>query len=486
MSTNYLNIAREQVRVLNQNVRSGAPSVVIPEKPAYQIPEKNFKCYGGAKEACEAVVAGEPQVILHGPAETGKTRPTLELLDALCWQYPGLQAAIVRKVYADMPGSVLMTYEKKVLHMENGVSPDGVTKFGGEKAQFYDYPTKSRVWIGGMDHPGKVLSAERDLVVVNQAEELEEGDWETISTRTTGRGGILSPGRLLGDANPGPSTHWIKAHAAAGSLKMFASKHEDNPTLFDPETGQITPQGVITIAALDKLTGVRHKRLRLGLWVAAEGVVYEFDPEHHKRTKPVAEIAYYVAGVDWGFTNPGVIQVWGIDNDGRMYRVHEVYRTGKLVAASEPKDAWWINKAKWLREKYNVKYFIPDPARPDHIEAFENAGLSCVDAYNSVELGIQNVQSRLKVQEDGYPRIMFLPNQVEDPDQEMREPDPELRAKHKPTSTEEEMEVYAYPKVRDEKDPKEEPEAKNNHGCDVMRYVAADIDGLGEDEFVFA
>lgn len=31
MSTNHLNIAREQVRVLNQNVRAGAPSVIIPE-----------------------------------------------------------------------------------------------------------------------------------------------------------------------------------------------------------------------------------------------------------------------------------------------------------------------------------------------------------------------------------------------------------------------------------------------------------------------
>lgn len=417
---------------------------------------------------------------------TGKTIATLQLLDKLCWDHKNLKAAIVRKTYADMPGTVLDSFENKVLKMREGKTEEGVTKFGGEKAQFYDYPTGSRVWVGGMDHPGKVLSAERDVVLVNQAEELEENDWETISTRTTGRSGVLSPGRLIGDCNPGPSTHWIIAHATAGTLRMFASKHRDNPTLFDPATGMITKQGVISMAALDKLTGVRRKRLKDGLWVAAEGVVYEtWDPTIHVKGPEESEllkktIVYYLAGVDWGWTNPGVIQVWGIDGDGRMMRVQEIYQTGKFVAASIEEDAWWLHKAREVMKRWKIKHFVPDPSSPDNIAVFESAGLPCVEAFNSVELGIQNVQSRLTVQPDGLPRIMLLHDSF-DPD-----PDPVLIEANKPTRTEQEIEVYAYPKDKGDKEKKEEPVAKDNHGLDCTRYVAADVDDLGEDEFLFA
>lgn len=473
-----LSLVREEVRFLNQNIAGGAPVPRITASPRVRV-NAGFRCYGAAKALWDAVIAGEPQAVIHGPAETGKSMATLHLLDWLCWNHKNLQCAIVRKTAADMPGTILQTWENKVIMMPKGSSksPDGITKYGGEKAGHYDYPSGSRIWVGGMDHPGKVLSAERDVVLCNQVEEFEENDWETISTRTTGRGGGLVPGILIGDANPGPSTHWILAHEQASTLKMFASKHEDNPVLFNPLTHEITEQGKLSLAALDKLTGVRYKRLRKGLWVAAEGVVYEtFDPTVHIVDKPVSEIQYNIASVDWGFTNPGVIQVWGVDGDARMYRRAEIYQTGKLID-------WWIAQGRKVKEKYNLKYFVPDPSRPDYIDMFENAGLDCEEAYNSVDLGIQNVQSRLVVQEDGHPRLMLLKNSS-DPNH-----DPELIKAHKPTSTEQEIEVYAYPKdpkETAEKEKKEEPVAKNNHGLDCTRYAAADVDGLGGDEVFFA
>jgi PBSX family phage terminase large subunit len=481
MSTD-LSIARTRVGAFNQSVMAGSPVVKAEDTEAVKKPKNGFRAYGGAKEMWDLITQGEPQVMIHGPAETGKTVAALHLLDSFCWEHKGLQASLIRKIAADMPGTVIRSFEDKVIHMMPGESktPDGVSKYGGERPEFYRYPNGSRIWVGGMDHPGKVLSGERDFVLVNQAEELEEDDWETISTRTTGRAGVLRPGRLLGDCNPGPSTHWIMSHVGAGTLKPVKSIHKDNPTLYDPETGYITEQGKLSMEALNKLSGVRYKRLCLGLWVAAEGVVYEdWDPiTHANKSKPFAPILYYIAGVDWGLTNPGVIQVWGIDHDDRMYRVHEVYQTGKLVAASKPEDAWWILKAKELKEQYGIRMFVADPSRPDHIEAFELSGLPCVAAYNSVELGIQNVQSRLKIQPDGWPRIITL--QGSKP-----EIDPELLQRHAPTCLEEELEVYAWEKDKEGKAKKEKPVEKDNHACDAMRYAAAYVDSLGENEFMF-
>jgi PBSX family phage terminase large subunit len=482
MSMN-LSIIREEVRVLNNNIASGGIDSLSKPWLVSRVTD-DFRCYGGALQIWDAVIAGEPQAVIHGPAETGKSMACLHLVNHLCWTYPHIQAAFVRKTYADMPGTIIQTFEQKCILMRKGEnkSPDGITKYGGEKVQFYDYPNGSRIWVGGMDHPGKILSGERDIVLVNQAEELDENDWSTISTRTTGRAGALKPGRLIGDCNPGPSTHWIISHAEAGTLKMFASHHEDNPTLFDPVTHEITPQGILSLEQLDKLPGVLYKRLRKGLWVAAEGVVYDdYDPAIHIVDKPVSEIQYYIAGIDWGFTNPGVMQVWGVDSDERMYRTEEIYQTGKFVAASKPEDAWWIIQGKRIAEKYpKFKYFVADPSEPQYIEALETAGLEVHPAFNSVELGIQNVQSRMKKQADGYPRIMIIRGSRQSP------ADPVRKSIHRPTCLEEELEVYAWPKEATNKNIKEEPVAKDNHACDAMRYAAAEVDGLGENDFWFA
>src|SRR3989337_697651 len=52
---------------------------------------------------------------------------------------------------------------------------------------FAQYPNKSRVWVVGMDRPGKVLSGSLDAVYFNQCEESKQDGWETLSTRPPGR-----------------------------------------------------------------------------------------------------------------------------------------------------------------------------------------------------------------------------------------------------------------------------------------------------------
>src|SRR5260370_30833152 len=127
-----------------------------------------------------------------------------------------MEGVIVRKTYKSMPGYVLQIYEKKVL-----TTVYRVRKFGGEKAEWFDYPNGARVWIGGMDNPAKVLSSERDIIYVNQAEELSLGEWETLTTRVTGRAANMPYAQIIGDCNPGSFNHWIKACAGEGKLKLL-------------------------------------------------------------------------------------------------------------------------------------------------------------------------------------------------------------------------------------------------------------------------
>ncbi len=396
--------------------------------------------------------------MLAGPAETGKTFAALWRLDTLLKTTPKSSYALVRKVAADIGPTVLRTYQRVI-----AMSGSGAVPYGGNSPQWYDYPNGARLWLGGMDRPGKVLSGERDGIYVNQAEELTLEDWETLSTRTTGRGAVTDTPMLFGDCNPGPSTHWIINRS---SLEVLYSKHEDNPSLYTDD-GVLTAQGIRSMMVLDALTGVRYKRLRLGLWVSAEGTVYDFDRGIHVISRAAFEqrtMRRHIAGVDWGFTNPGVIGVWGIDGDGRMYLVREIYQTQRLIG-------WWTTQAKDLQQTYQIQAFACDPAEPAFIKEFRNAGLNAIGGYNDITPGIQAVQSRLKVAPDDEPRMYVVEGALAERDEDLAE-------RKRPISTVQEFDVYVWPKGVDGKPMKEKPVDDNNHGMDMTRYSVAHIDGL--------
>jgi len=392
---------------------------------------------------------------------TGKTWGCLQYADALLWKYPNAQGVMCRKVYSTLVGTAIQTL-KRIL------GPDTPVKtYGGEHPQWFDYPNGSRLWLAGMDNPGKALSSERDFVYINQAEELSLNDFEILLTRTTGRGAVMPYTRVFGDCNPGPPQHWLKQRSISGPLKMLDSHHRDNPTLFT-ESGEITQQGKRTMGILSSLTGARRLRLLEGKWSQAEGLVYEgFDAEKHVITrKKFSEVSVrrYVFGIDWGYTNPGIIQVWGIDGDGRAYLTKEIFRSKRTLD-------WWILRAKELNQEYRPELVVCDPAEPANIEAFYNAKLPVIAGFNDISPGIQCVAQRLKDAGDKKPRLFM----VEDAREEIDEALVEMKF---PTSTREEMDAYSWPKSADGKPIKEVPIDKDNHGCDAMRYVMAQLDGL--------
>lgn len=399
--------------------------------------------------------------ILAGPAETGKTWATVWRLDELLRSTPGSQYALVRKVAADIGPTVLNTYKRVIERSGSGATP-----YGGEKPEWYTYPNRARLYIGGMDRPGKVLSGERDGIYVNQAEELTLNDWETLTTRTTGRGAVTNTPMLFGDCNPGSESHWIKLREAQGALKVLESRHEDNPSLFD-DSGRMTAQGERTMATLDALTGVRYKRLRLGLWVSAEGQVYEeYDPAIHLIDRfPIPADWRRIRVIDFGYTNPFVCQWWALDPDGRMYRYRELYMTGRTVRV----HAQQIN-ALSVGETYEAN--IADHDAEDRATLIE-ANIATFPATKDVMRGIQAVQERLKPAGDGKPRLFLLRDSLV-------EVDPALEAAKKPTRTEQEFGSYVWARAADGKPQKEEPIKLDDHGMDALRYAVmyADMGGV--------
>ena len=255
--------------------------------------------------------------MLSGPSETGKTWATLWYLDTFLRTFSGAQGALVRKVRVTIAPTVLRTYARI-----QAMRSDPAQAFGGNNPAWYDYPNGSRLWLGGMDDPGKVLSGERDIVYANQAEELTDADWETLTTRATGRGAVAPYTVIMGDCNPGPEDHWIIRRRDSGVLTFYESRHQDNPSLYD-DSGAVTPQGVRTLATLDALTGVRYQRLRLGRWVGAEGQYFtQLDADLHITPAPDRSLwRHWWLSLDYGWSHPLSVGLFAATEDGRMWCV---------------------------------------------------------------------------------------------------------------------------------------------------------------------
>ena len=391
--------------------------------------------------------------MISGPAETGKTWACCQKLNALLWKYPGATGAVVRKTRQSMNGSVLATY-KKVL------GPDTpVRAYGGENPEWFDYPNGSRLYIGGMDNASKILSAERDFIYVNQAEELTLADWETLLTRASGRAANAPYPQLFGDCNPGPPTHWIKQRP---SILLLESRHEDNPTLFD-EQGQLTQRGARTLAILDSLTGVRYQRLRLGKWVAAEGMVYEtFDRAVHLVDRfPIPSDWWRMRAIDFGYTNPFVCLWIAVDHDGRLYVYREIYMTGRTVEAHAA-------QIKALSEGERIRFTVADHDAEDRA-TLAAKGIPTLPANKAISPGIQAIQDRLKRAGDGKPRLFLLRDSLVEADQGLADA-------RKPYCTEHEFDSYQWPKGQDGRAMKEVPVDLYNHGMDSLRYAVMAAD----------
>lgn len=405
----------------------------------------------------------EIEVLIEGPAGTGKTRAVLEKVNRWMLKVPGSRGLIARKTRASMTQSVLVTLENFVIPDNRELYPNLHEPSRRTRAS-YSYPNGSELVVAGLDNPERIMSTEYDLIAVFEATEVTVDDFEKLTSRL--RNFVMPFQQIIADCNPAQPSHWLNQRAKSSGMTRLLSRHQDNPRFYD-ELGNIKPGGTIYIEqVLGRLSGSRRLRLLEGKWSKAEGLVYEdFDTAVHVISPDqVPSLRRYVAGVDWGFTEPGAIEVGGIDGDGRIYRVREVYQSKKTID-------WWVARAKEIHGRYKVEAFACDPAEPAYIKAFRDAGLPAVEAFNDIAPGIQAVQQRLRIEGDGRARLYL----ATDPESEA---DEALVEAKKPLGLIDEMDAYSWPKTVEGKSNKEVPVDADNHAQDALRYLVTYVDGL--------
>lgn len=426
----------------------------------------------------------DKEVVIAGPAGTGKTYGCLVKAHMMALANPGSKGLFVRKTLVSLTATGLATFRDHVA--QEAIDAGLVKWFGGssERPAGYQYINGSTISVGGMDNPTKIMSSEYDFIYVQEATEFTPDDWEKCTTRL--RNGKVSFQQLLADCNPEGPDHWLKKRCDEGKTTMLYGRHTDNPKLFGND-GEATPAGRSYLQTLAALSGVRRLRLEGGVWAAAEGLIYEgWDPAVHILDKKKFKDEFErIWSIDFGYTNPFVWQQWAKDADGRLILEKEIYRSQRIVAdhAQQILDVVTANndrvvengkihptKSRWIYPRPTK--IICDHDAEDRATLERELDMGTIPAKKTVSDGLQAMMQRLEVQPDGLPRLLIARTSLVDRDET-------LAGKGLPLGFLGEIPGYIWEQAADGKLNKDRPLKLNDHSMDAARYMCAEEDLAG-------
>lgn len=216
---------------------------------------------------------------------------------------------------------------------------------------------------------------------VNEASLAVQSVFGEIVSRCSGTGA-----RILADTNPDNPEHWLKKEYIDNLSETIQSFHfelDDNTFLSDRYRQNIkdaTPSGMF------------YDRDIKGLWVSAEGVVYQdFDAnKHYIQSSDLPQLCTFYCGVDWGYEHWGSIVVIGESDDGAAYLIEE-------HASQFEEIDYWVDIAKGIQERYGSRVpFYCDSARPEHVARFQREHIRAFNADKARLSGVEAVAKRFK------------------------------------------------------------------------------------------
>ena len=145
-------------------------------------------------------------------------------------------------------------------------------------------------------------------------------------------------------------------------------------------------------------TGVFYLRYVQGLWVAAEGQIYDmFDPERHMlRQLPETAGSYYIS-CDYGTQNPTVFLLWQQEKSGsrRWVCLKEYYWSGRQKMRQKT-DGEYADDLERFLGGVKPRAVIVDPSAASFIALLRQRGYAVQTADNAVLSGIRLVGQLLQ------------------------------------------------------------------------------------------
>lgn len=246
--------------------------------------------------------------------------------------------------------------------------------------------------------------------------------------------------QLLATCNPEGPAHWLKKEYIDKqdnlNLSVFNFTLDDNPSLSEEYKNDLKRE----------YTGAWYKRLILGEWAVAQGLVYDavdddnfFDDDNFNNPK------FYIAGIDYGINNPTVCLLAACNPEAwpQIRIVEEYYFDSKKHPRPKTDAELADDIEEFLRYK-NVTSLYVDPSASSFKLELERRNLPVYDANNDVIPGIQVVNKFL------LGKNLLISNKCE--------------------NLKDEIMTYSWDQKAADRG-EDKPIKQNDHCCDSMRYL---------------
>lgn len=267
--------------------------------------------------------------------------------------------------------------------------------------------------------------------------------------------------KIFVTTNPDSPAHWFKRSvidkAAKIRAKVWKFILDDNPILTEEAKNQLK----------NSLSGLFYKRFIEGLWVAAEGAIYDMLDLDHKHRVTWEQLPILTGdmwlGVDYGDLNPFHAVLLALGVDRRLYVVGEWRYDGRAKQRQMEQTEYEAALREWLEQGAGIivdgqpavdvwpTRIAVDPSAAGFRNILRNRGWTGLtgsdEKINAVRDGIRNIASLL-----GRGRLRFVEGAA-----------PEL---------EREMLGYVWDEKAAERG-EDAPVKTDDHGPDALRYAVA-------------
>jgi len=319
-------------------------------------------------------------VVEQGGTRSGKTyNILLWIIASYCVKNTGKTITIVRKTFPAVRGTVMRDFFEIIknygLYFEEYHS----------KSTHEYFLNGNRIEFISLDQPTKIRGRKRDLLFINEANELNFEDWQQLIFRTTEK--------IVIDYNPSEEFHWIYDKVLErDDVEFYQTTYKDNTFLSN-----------VIVEEIERLKDIDEEYWRvygLGERGRSRSLVFNFTT-----TPSIPPTAKLVGrGLDFGFSNDSSALVETYIEGDNMYARELIYRTGMT-------NQDLGNEFKRLGLDRRDEIWC-DSAEPKSIEELNRMGFNTKKTYKgSINLGIDMIRRyRLYVTDDSINMIKELRN----------------------------------------------------------------------------
>lgn len=253
-------------------------------------------------------------VLLQGGTRSGKTRSYIDFIINYCKLYNGLEIDITRSTFTALRGTAYAEFVKALR--------DYNIEFKHNKSEHFIELNGNVISFYGLDNDEKVHGRERDIIWINEINQIKETVFDQIAPRTRHR--------ILGDYNPRLGRqHWLDPYIK--KYPPLITTYLDNPFL--------------SAAQVEDIESRKDNKYWWSIYgkgerAAVEGVIFSnwVKGEFNKYLP-------YCYAIDWGYyPDPLAMVKVAVDDRAKKIYVHELIYATEINDVAAAVDGLGISK----------------------------------------------------------------------------------------------------------------------------------------------